>query len=43
LRRLFLHAASLEFGHPRRGAQVRVASPLPDELRAVIVRLERTS
>jgi 23S rRNA pseudouridine955/2504/2580 synthase len=43
LRRLFLHAASLEFSHPRRGAQVRVASPLPDELRAVIVRLERTS
>jgi 23S rRNA pseudouridine955/2504/2580 synthase len=41
LRRLFLHAASLAFRHPRQDREIRLASPLPDELRAVLARLAR--
>jgi len=32
LRRMFLHAASLEFAHPVSGETLRIAAPLPDEL-----------
>jgi 23S rRNA pseudouridine955/2504/2580 synthase len=32
LRRMFLHAAQLEFEHPVTGERVQVASPLPQEL-----------
>jgi 23S rRNA pseudouridine955/2504/2580 synthase len=32
LKRMFLHAASLEFSHPRSGQMVRVAAPLAPEL-----------
>jgi 23S rRNA pseudouridine955/2504/2580 synthase len=34
LKRMFLHAASLEFDHPLTGEKVRLASPLPAELDA---------
>jgi 23S rRNA pseudouridine1911/1915/1917 synthase len=33
--RQFLHAAELRFRHPRTGAEMRFASPLPPDLRAV--------
>ncbi|MCC7257682.1 MAG: RluA family pseudouridine synthase [Gammaproteobacteria bacterium] len=39
LHRLFLHAAELAFASPRDGASIRVTSPLPAELDAVIDRL----
>jgi len=39
LRRMFLHAAGLEFLHPGSGEALRVDSPLPPELESV---LERT-
>lgn len=39
LRRLFLHAASLEFFHPRRGERVRVSAPLGKELEQVLTNL----
>src|SRR5579859_7372744 len=32
LRRMFLHAASLEFSHPRNAQRLRVEAPLPAEL-----------
>ncbi len=35
-----LHAASLTFNHPRTGERIRVASPLPADLRAFIDRIE---
>jgi 23S rRNA pseudouridine955/2504/2580 synthase len=38
LRRLFLHARSLEFPHPRDRAVTRVEAPLPQELRDVLQR-----
>ncbi|MCK6371442.1 MAG: RluA family pseudouridine synthase [Gammaproteobacteria bacterium] len=40
LRRLFLHAAVLAFASPDDGRVIRVESPLPDELEAVLRRLE---
>ena len=38
LKRLFLHAAGIEFPHPADGRRVRLESPLPDELHAVLER-----
>ena len=32
LRRMFLHAASLEFAHPLSAGKLRIAAPLPEEL-----------
>lgn len=40
LDRLFLHATALRFSHPTTGEEVRVESPLPDELHALLSRLE---
>ncbi len=39
LRRLFLHAGSLEFASPRSGERIRVEAPLPADLQAVLERL----
>jgi tRNA pseudouridine65 synthase len=39
LARLALHAASLAFDHPTSGARVSFAAPLPDDLRAPLVRM----
>ena len=36
LKRMFLHAASLEFSHPRSGETVRVSAPLPPPLQAFL-------
>lgn len=41
LRRLFLHASALAFPHPRTGAPVRVAAPLPPDLVAALEWLAR--
>jgi len=40
LRRLFLHASELRFENPSDGAPLVVRAPLPEELRAVLERLE---
>lgn len=42
LKRMFLHAASLEFSHPRSGEQTRVAAPLPPQLQAFLDALPRS-
>ena len=39
LRRLFLHAASLQFRHPLTGAPTRIEAPMPQELERVLTRL----
>ena len=39
LRRLFLHAAALEFDNPGDGGRLRIAAPLPAELGAVLASL----
>lgn len=39
LKRLFLHASSLEFRHPDSGRMLRIDCPLPDELQALTSRL----
>ncbi len=39
LKRLFLHAARLEFRHPVSGSKIRLKSPLPADLQAVLERL----
>lgn len=39
LKRLFLHAARLEFRHPVSGSKMRLESPLPPDLQAVLERL----
>lgn len=36
LDRLFLHAVALEFSHPSDGRRMRIESPLPAELRALV-------
>lgn len=36
LKRMFLHAASLEFSHPRSGETVRVTAALPPSLQAFL-------
>jgi 23S rRNA pseudouridine1911/1915/1917 synthase len=41
LERQFLHAARLAFAHPVGGEPLDVASPLPQDLAAVLARLER--
>lgn len=41
LERNFLHAASLEFAHPRTGAPLSLARPLPPELDSFLLRLEQ--
>ncbi len=38
LKRLFLHAESIEFPHPQHGGRVRVEAPLPPELKDVLKR-----
>jgi len=40
LRRLFLHAARIEFRHPVRNKTMDAEAPLPDELTAVLDRLQ---
>jgi 23S rRNA pseudouridine1911/1915/1917 synthase len=40
LERNFLHAAELEFAHPRTGETVRLASPLPVELEKMLGEIE---
>jgi 23S rRNA pseudouridine955/2504/2580 synthase len=42
LRRMFLHAHRLEFTWPDTGRRCRIESPLPEELEAVVQRLEKT-
>ncbi len=39
LGRLFLHAARLEFRHPLTGSRMRLESPMPADLKAVLERL----
>ena len=41
LKRMFLHAAKLNFCHPLGGQIISLDAPLPDELRSFIDRLER--
>jgi 23S rRNA pseudouridine955/2504/2580 synthase len=43
LRRLFLHAAALGFREPEREHEVRVSAPLPEDLQAVLDRLEQAA
>jgi 23S rRNA pseudouridine955/2504/2580 synthase len=38
LKRLFLHARTIEFPHPATGAKVRVEAEVPHELRAVLIK-----
>jgi 23S rRNA pseudouridine955/2504/2580 synthase len=38
LKRMFLHAAELDFEHPTAGVPLRLASPLPPDLEAFLVR-----
>ena len=40
LERNFLHAAELEFAHPRTGETVRLTSPLPVELEKMLGEIE---
>jgi 23S rRNA pseudouridine1911/1915/1917 synthase len=40
LKRNFLHAAELEFAHPKTGETVHLTSPLPSELEAVLREIE---
>jgi 23S rRNA pseudouridine955/2504/2580 synthase len=42
LKRMFLHAGSLEFHHPGRGERVRVEAPLAPELKRFLAALART-
>lgn len=41
LRRIFLHAARLEFTHPSTGEEISVDSPLPADLAAALAELRR--
>ena len=40
LGRNFLHAAKLEFPHPKTGKLLQLEAPLPEELESFLVRLE---
>jgi 23S rRNA pseudouridine955/2504/2580 synthase len=40
LKRMFLHAARLEFDHPASGERLALAAPLPADLAAFLVRLQ---
>jgi 23S rRNA pseudouridine1911/1915/1917 synthase len=42
LGRNFLHAARLEFTHPRTGKLLELEAPLPEELASFLGRLEAT-
>jgi 23S rRNA pseudouridine955/2504/2580 synthase len=42
LRRMFLHAHSLEFTHPGTGKRFKMEAPLSDELNAVLANLKKT-
>ena len=42
LRRMFLHAQSLEFTHPGTGQRFKMEAPLSDELNAVLAGLKKT-
>jgi 23S rRNA pseudouridine955/2504/2580 synthase len=42
LRRMFLHAYSLEFTHPGTGQRFKMEAPLSDELNAVLANLKKT-
>jgi 23S rRNA pseudouridine955/2504/2580 synthase len=42
LRRMFLHAHSLEFTHPGTGQRFKMEAPLSDELNAVVANLKKT-
>ena len=41
--RLFLHAKSISFSHPRTGQKITVASELPEELNRALVQLQANS
>lgn len=41
LKRMFLHAASLEFRHPLTGQELRVEAPLPEDLAGFLSRLTK--
>lgn len=43
LPRNFLHAAAIEFGHPRKGERLAFCRPLPPELQDFLVRLGHSS
>ncbi len=43
LKRLFLHAGSLQFPHPETGRTIRLEAPLPPELRDVLARAGMTA
>ena len=43
LRRLFLHAAHLNFMHPVKGERLMVEAPLPDELQVVLQKMDGRS
>lgn len=40
LNRLFLHASWLQFPHPDTSSQVRMESPLPEDLQGILLKLE---
>jgi len=40
LKRMFLHAHSIEFNHPLTGAPLRIVAPLPPELEKFLARLD---
>jgi 23S rRNA pseudouridine1911/1915/1917 synthase len=40
LDRNFLHAAELEFAHPRTGQPLHLKAPLPEELNALLAKLK---
>lgn len=42
LRRLFLHASTLEFKHPATEEAIRIESPLPEKLQSVLTYLENS-
>jgi 23S rRNA pseudouridine955/2504/2580 synthase len=41
LKRMFLHAARLEFAHPASGERLVLSAPLPEDLAAFLQRLEQ--
>jgi len=43
LARNFLHAAAIEFAHPRKGEMLAFFRPLPPELQDFLVRLGHSS
>ena len=40
LKRLFLHAAELEFSHPQSGERIHIDAPLPEPLQKLLNTLE---